>query len=97
MMNETMPMGEPCSQEIPLFHVDTDDSASNSDEPLFSKEDFASLVEGKSTIDDLLPIIGDYPVWLTSYGFWYEFSLIEGNKLSILVDIHGVIIDIDYS
>lgn len=97
MLNETMPIGEPCSQEIPLFYVGTDNSTSNSDEPLFSKEDFASLVEGKSTIDNLLPIIGDYPVWLTSYGFWYEIDLNEGNKINILVDTQGVIFDIFYS
>lgn len=98
MMNETMPIEDSCSQEIPIiFSVDTDGSAGNSAQRLFSEEDFASLVEGKSTLDDLLPIIGDYPVWAISYGFLYEIDLIEGNHLNIVVDPTGVIIDIYYS
>ena len=63
----------------------------------FMKEDFAALEVGKSTIDDLLLIIENYPAMATSYGSLYQIELETGEKLSICLDNNGIITRITYS
>ena len=94
-MNETMPSVSMNLQNFPIvFSNETDSTAFIPAQKQFSKEDFASLVEGMSTLNDLFPIIGCYPAKATSYGFLYQFNLSDGGELSIQVDNNGIIFKI---
>ena len=82
-------------QGLPIIISDDLDSPTfDSERRKYNKNDFASLMIGSSTLDDLLSIVGEYPAIATSYGSCYYLELQEGDGLVIKVNNNGLIFEI---
>ena len=97
-MNDTLPTVIERLQNLPvLLHDGTESSSTIIEQKQYRVNDFLPLQVGISTLDDLLPVIGEYPAIVTSYGLCYNIQLEEGGELSVKVNNYGVIFEMEQS